>query len=198
MKLQGENTRNRAVFLDRDGTINEEMGYINHVSRFRIFDFAAQAIKIFNKLQFKVVVITNQAGVAKGYFDEALVKELHLKLKEALSAQGAVIDAIYYCPHHPTEGYGEYKKDCPCRKPNIGMIEKAANELHIDIKRSIMIGDRYKDTQMAHKAGMKAIMVLTGYGKGEYTYQRNTWTDYPDHIAEDLLEAAYFLQNNQM
>jgi len=196
--LQDKHTMNHAVFLDRDGTINEEMGYINHVSRFKIFDFAAQAIKIFNELHYKVIVVTNQAGVAKGYFDEALLKRVHQKLQKEMAAAGAVIDAIYYCPHHPTEGRGKYKKDCPCRKPKTGMLEKAAREWHIDLSRSVMIGDRLKDTLMAHKAGMKAIMVLTGYGKGEYLYQSKEWEDHPEHIAENLLEAAYFLQNNPL
>lgn len=185
----------RAVFLDRDGTINEEMGYINHENRFRVFDFAAPAIRILNEADFKVVVLTNQSGVARGYFEEELVLRLHKKLKERVQKYGATIDAIYYCPHHPTEGNSPYRKDCNCRKPKTGMVEQAVKELKIDISRSYMVGDRYKDVLFAHKAGLKPIFVKTGYGLGEYTYQRKDWKIVPDYIARDLLDAAKYISS---
>ena len=106
-----------AVFLDRDGTINEEMGYINHPKRFIVFPFVAQSVRIFNDLGLKVIIVTNQSGVARGYFSEMLVNELHQKLIENIMNEGAKIDAIYYCPHHPIEGKNKYKLDCACRKP---------------------------------------------------------------------------------
>ncbi len=185
----------KAVFLDRDGTINEEMGYINHVSRFRVFDFVPQAIKILNDAGFKVIVVTNQSGVARGYFDENLVREIHKKLLSDLKKSGARIDGIYYCPHHPEEGRGEYKKDCACRKPNTGMIDLAVQEHQIDLSGSFMVGDRYKDILFAKKAGLRAIFVKTGYGIGEYTNQRNKWKVQPLYLAENLLDAAQFIRD---
>lgn len=181
---------NAAVFLDRDGTINEEMGYINHPDRFVIFPFVAESIRIFNELKMKVVVVTNQSGVARGYFDESLVLELHRSLMNIMKEQNAIIDAIYYCPHHPKEGQGHYKLDCDCRKPKPGMILKAIEELQIDIEKSLMIGDRYKDIVFAKNLNMSSGLVLTGYGRGEYTFDRKKWDYEPDYIGENLLEVA--------
>lgn len=185
---------NKAVFLDRDGTINEEMGYINHLSRFKMFHFVPEAIKIFNTAGYKVIIVTNQSGVARGYFKEELVKEVNAALIKEVEKASARIDKIYYCPHHPVEGLGTYKKDCPCRKPNTGMIEKAAKEFEIDLSASYMIGDRYKDILFALKAGLKPIFVKTGYGLGELAYQSSTWDKQPFYIAEDLFEAARFIK----
>jgi D-glycero-D-manno-heptose 1,7-bisphosphate phosphatase len=173
-----------AIFLDRDGTINEEMGYINHPDRFIIFPFVAESIKIFNKLGLKVIVVTNQSGVARGYFKESLVKELHEGLQKKMNNEGAKIDAIYYCPHHPKEGQGKYKFDCTCRKPKPGMILKAIEEQEIDINNSYMIGDRYKDILFAKNLNIKSGFVLTGYGRGEYTFDKDEWEYKPDFIGE--------------
>ncbi len=184
---------NKAVFLDRDGTINEEMGYINHISRFVIFDFVPEAIRILNEGGFKVVVVTNQSGVARGYFDEQLVKEVHKKLIEKVEQAGAHIDGIYYCPHHPREGKPPYRLDCECRKPKTGMIQKAKDALNIDINRSFIIGDRYKDVEFGYKAGLRPVMVLTGYGRGEYMYQQKQWQRMPEKICANLLEAVQWI-----
>lgn len=183
-----------AVFLDRDGTINEEMGYINHPDRFVIFPFVADSIKIFNRLELLVIVVTNQSGVARGYFTESMVKQLHQKLLTEMSGQGAHIDGIYYCPHHPDEGTDQYRRDCQCRKPKPGMILKAIDEYNLDLKRSFMIGDRYKDIVFAKKLKIKSGLVLTGYGRGEYTYQKNEWSYRPDLIGENLLEIAQLIE----
>lgn len=185
--------KNKAVFIDRDGTINEEMGYINHLSRFNIFPFVAKALGMLRKNGYKLVLVTNQAGVARGYFSEDLVKELHTFLQQQLAENNAQFDKIYYCPHHPTEGKGKYKKDCDCRKPKTGMIRQAVKDLEIDLCSSYMIGDRYKDMLFAEKVGLRGIMVLTGYGKGEYTYQSETWDRKPNYICENLLAAAQYI-----
>jgi D-glycero-D-manno-heptose 1,7-bisphosphate phosphatase len=179
-----------AIFLDRDGTINEEMGYINHPDRFVIFPYVAESIKIFNEIGFKVIVVTNQSGVARGYFPESLVIELHETLQAKMKEKSAKIDAIYYCPHHPKEGKGKYKNDCACRKPKPGMVLKAAEEYNIDLEKSYMIGDRYKDILFAKNLKIKSCFVLTGYGRGEYVYDRNSWTYEPDIIGENLLDVA--------
>lgn len=179
-----------AVFLDRDGTVNEEMGYINHPSRFIIFPFVAESIRIFNRLGLKVIIITNQSGVARGYFPESLVIKLHKKLLSKMKEQEAIIDAIYYCPHHPREGLKKYKIDCPCRKPKPGMIIKAVEEHKIDLGKSYMVGDRYKDIVFARNLNIKSGFVLTGYGRGEYTFDKEKWEYEPDFVGENLLDIA--------
>jgi D-glycero-D-manno-heptose 1,7-bisphosphate phosphatase len=181
---------NKVVFLDRDGTINEEMGYINHRDRFRVFDFVPEAIRILNALEYKVIVLTNQSGIAKGYFTEEVLTDIHEILQNILKRENAKIDKIYYCPHHPTEGKGKYRTDCDCRKPKTGMIEMAERDFNIDKRQSFIIGDRFKDMELGKKSGLKTIFVLTGYGKGEYTHQRHTWPFQPDIVCKDLLAAA--------
>lgn len=192
-----EQMKKGAIFLDRDGTINEEMGYINHPDRFIIFPFVAESIKIFNKLEFKVVVVTNQSGIARGYFSESLVNKLHDTLIAKMKDKGARIDAIYYCPHHPKEGKGKYKSDCACRKPKPGMVLKAAEEHNIDITKSFMIGDRYKDILFAKNLNIKSGFVLTGYGRGEYVYDREKWNYEPDIIGENLMDIARQIESGQ-
>ncbi|MCA1816894.1 MAG: HAD family hydrolase [Acidobacteria bacterium] len=182
--------RRRAFFIDRDGTISEEVGYVNHPSRYRVFPFAAEAVKLINRAGWLAVLVTNQAGVARGYFKEDLIAEVHEQLKQGLASEGARLDAIYYCPHHPSVGDAPYRAECDCRKPKPGLIARAAEELDIDLARSWTIGDRYGDTELARNAGTRAALVLTGYGRGEFEYQRGSWRHQPDLIAENLLEAV--------
>ena len=180
----------KAVFLDRDGTIIEQMGYINHFSRIQIFPFAVQAIRLLRQADFKIVVVTNQAGVAKGYLSESLLKKMHERMLASFENLGAKIDRLYYCPHHPKEGKGDYKKDCSCRKPNTGMIEKAVREIGIDLSKSFVVGDRDSDIEMARRAGIRSALVLTGYGIGEYVNTKGALSVKPDFIFNDLLQAA--------
>lgn len=183
------------IFLDRDGTINEEMGYINHLDRFIIFPFVAESIRIFKEKGYFVIVVTNQSGVARGYFTEDLVKAIHKKLKTQLKEFGTGVDAIYYCPHHPKEGYGKYVKDCRCRKPKPGMIEQAMRDFDINLNKSFMIGDRFKDMIFGKKMNLKTGFVKTGYGKGEFEYQRKSWEFQPDIMGDNLLEIARQIAN---
>jgi D-glycero-D-manno-heptose 1,7-bisphosphate phosphatase len=178
-----------AVFIDRDGTISEEIGYVNHPSRYRVFPYSPQAIKLLNDAEYLAILITNQAGVARGYFKEEVIGMVHDILRQTLAGGGAQLDAIYYCPHHPSVGEPPYRFDCNCRKPKPGLIEQAAKDFDIDISRSWMIGDRYSDTELARNAGLKSALVLSGYGRGEWEYQRDAWKYEPDLIAEDLLDA---------
>lgn len=180
----------KAVFMDRDGTITEEVGYVNHPSRLKLFEWTIPAIQQLNRAGLKAVVITNQAGVARGYFSEALVKEVHELLSEKLRSADAYVDAIYYCPHHPSAGVPPYRADCRCRKPLPGMLEQAARDLDIDLASSYMVGDRYGDIELANNVGARSVFVKTGYGLGEYTYQKGMWNLQPDHVAEDLLGAV--------
>jgi len=178
----------RAVFLDRDGTICEEMGYVNHIDRLRIFPYAAEAIRRLNEAQIPVIIITNQSGIARGIFPESLVHQIHKKMISELASGGAWIDAIYFCPH---------KKDdaCECRKPNPGLIERAARDHGLDLPGSWVVGDRYADVEMAHRAGARGILVMTGYGRGEHELHRAKWPKQPDALADDLAEAVYLIVN---
>ena len=180
----------RAVFMDRDGTISEEIGYVNHPSRYRIFPYSAEAVRLLNESGWLAILVTNQAGVARGYFTEDVINAVHGLLTEELRKQGARLDAIYYCAHHPTVGEAPYRFDCNCRKPKPGLIERAVAEFGIDVARSWMIGDRYSDIELARNAHVRAAFVKSGYGRGEWEYQRPAWKHEPDLIAEDLLEAV--------
>ena len=180
----------RAVFMDRDGTISEEVGYVNHVSRYRVFPFAAEAVRALNEAGRLAVLVTNQAGVARGYFKEELIGEVHKVLVAELERGGARLDAVYYCPHHPTVGEPPYRFDCDCRKPRPGLLLRAADELGLDLSRCWMVGDRYSDTELARNAGARSALVLTGYGRGELEHQSHAWPQRPDLVAENLLEAV--------
>jgi D-glycero-D-manno-heptose 1,7-bisphosphate phosphatase len=184
---------NRAVFLDRDGTVNEEVGYVNHLERFTLLPRVGEAIRLLNQNGFKAVVITNQSGVARGYFPESLVHLIHQRMQDRLKEDGAHLDGIYYCPHHPDVGAPPYRQKCRCRKPEPGLIEEAVKELNLDLKSSYMIGDRGVDIEFAHRVGAKGILVLTGYGKGEWEYWGRHWKEKPDHVAQDLFEAVQWI-----
>lgn len=183
----------RAVFIDRDGTISEEVGYINHPSRFRLFTYAASAIKHLNENGWLAILVTNQAGVARGYFSEEMIQTVHSAMTADLESTGAKLDAIYYCAHHPSVGELPYRFDCDCRKPKPGLISRAARDFEIDLNHSWMVGDRYSDVELARNAGLKSAFVLSGYGRGEWEHQRKCWTEKPDLLAENLFEAVQLI-----
>jgi D-glycero-D-manno-heptose 1,7-bisphosphate phosphatase len=155
----------RAVFLDRDGTINVEKHYLHKIEDFEFIPGARQAIKRLKDAGFKVIVVSNQAGIARGYFDEQAVKMLHHHIQTELVAYGTSIDAFYFCPHHPTEGIKDYKVVCDCRKGSPGMLFQAAEEHNIDLPNSFMVGDKLADVEAGERAGCQTVMVLTGYGE---------------------------------
>jgi D-glycero-D-manno-heptose 1,7-bisphosphate phosphatase len=169
----------RAVFLDRDGTICEEMGYLNHITRLRIFPFAAPAVRRLNDAGFLVIVVTNQSGVARGIIPAALVEEVHGAIRHELAASGARIDGFYACTHRTEDG-------CDCRKPLTGLVDRAAQERSIDLRASWVVGDRGADVQLAQNAGARGVLVLTGYGRGEWEWHARSWVRQPDVVAEDL------------
>ena len=185
----------RAVFMDRDGTISEEVGYVNHPSRYRVFPYSAEAVRLLNEAGWLAILVTNQAGVARGYFTEDIITAVHGVLESELELGGARLDAVYYCAHHPTVGEPPYRLDCDCRKPRPGLIERAARDHDIDLAQSWMVGDRHSDVELAHNAGTRSAFVLSGYGRGEWEYQRSVWRRQPDLVAEDLLEAVKKIVN---
>ena len=178
----------RAVFLDRDGTINEEVGYLGKLEQLKLYPRSAAAIRMLNRRGIPVIVVTNQSGVARGYFGEGFVQALHDCLQMQLSTEAAHIDAFYYCPHHPVEGLDPYRGVCACRKPEAGMLLQASRELCIDLSRSYMVGDVMKDVLTGKKAGTKGILVLTGHGANEQIREVS-----PDYLAIDLMAAVEWI-----
>lgn len=179
-----------AIFLDRDGTVTDEVGYINHVSRAKIYPFAAEAVRMLKSTGLPVIIVTNQSGVGRGYFTEEIVGQVHRMVQDNLEAAGTTIDAYYHCPHHPSAVVEKYRQECRCRKPGTGMPEEAAEKFGIDLSRSWVVGDTYRDMKMGFAIGARTILLMTGYGRGEYEYRRTEWPRMPDWVAENLLEAA--------
>jgi len=193
--------KNIAVFLDRDGTINEEVGYLDNLDKLKIIPAAYEAIRLINKSCMKAIVVTNQAGVARGFFTEQFVKQTHEIMQANLIDQNASIDKFYYCPHHPTEGTGIYLKSCNCRKPLPGMLLQAAHDLNIELENSYLIGDTCRDMETAKKTGVKGILVMTGYGREELLTVgtgAGTATNRPAFIAEDILEAVKWIMKDRI
>ncbi len=175
-----------AVFLDRDGTICEEVGYLNHLSRFMMYPWAASSIRRLNEANLAVIVVTNQSGVSRGIFPESLVQQVHRQMAQELGNAGARLDAVYYCTHRRED-------HCDCRKPLPGLLHRAAGEHGLDLERSFVVGDRYADVASAHAAGSRGILVLTGYGRGEYELHRQKWPQPPDFVAENLESAVHLI-----
>jgi len=175
-----------AVFLDRDGTVSEEVGYLNHLSRFQLLPGAAAAICRLNDASLPVIVVTNQSGVGRGYFPEQLVRDVHDRMSAELLKGGARLDGVYYCPHVSSH-------ECECRKPKTGMLEQAARELGLDLRNSFVVGDRHSDVEVAHCAGARSILVRTGFGEGELAWRAKTWAHQPEFVAADLPEAVEWI-----
>ena len=179
----------RAVFLDRDGTVCEDVGYLDRSRNLQVFPWAADAIRKLNQAGLHAVLVTNQSGVARGYFSEELIHETHDQLQTALASGGARLDAIYYCPHHPEGTIPFYSRDCECRKPGLGMLEQAAQEYNLDLRTCFVVGDKQSDLETAFRAQAQAVLVLSG--RGTETYQgRAEWLHQPDYVARDLSDAA--------
>jgi len=186
-----------AVFIDRDGTLTEEVGYINHPKRLRLLPRSADAVSLLNQAGMKAILVTNQSGIARGYFTEEVLHATHAELLSQLKAEGASLDGLYVCMHHPTEGERPYRQACDCRKPSPGLLRRAASELGLDLGRSYAVGDKISDVMAGHRAGARGVLVLTGYGLGEWEYRRSEWPDSPDYVAEDLLDAAHWILKNR-
>ena len=154
-----------AVFLDRDGTLLEEAGYLDRLERLVFFPYAVDAIRLLNRAGYAVVVITNQSGIARGMYEESFVREAHDAMAATIAAGGAKVDGFYYCPHHPDASIEGYRKDCDCRKPSPGMLVAAAADLALDLGRSFTVGDKWTDVAAGQTKGARGILVRTGYGR---------------------------------
>jgi len=174
-----------AVFLDRDGTIIREADYLRSPAQVRLLPRAGAAIRRLNEEGLAVVVTTNQSGIARGILTEEDLEDIHRTLHARLARHGARLDGVYYCPHHPEIGRKGYKLRCRCRKPAPGMLQRAAQELDLDLSASYAVGDSPRDVQAGRRAGCRTVLVRTGYGKATDTLALE-----PDFIAEDLTQAV--------
>ncbi len=181
----------QAVFLDRDGVIIEEVNYLSEPDQLRLIPGAAEAIMRLNESGLPVIVITNQAGVARGYYQEARIQVVHAALSQQLAQVGAHIDRYYYCPHHPTEGLPPYRMECNCRKPKPGLLLQAAQDFDLDLKRCWVIGDNHSDIALTRSTGCRTILVLTGHGARVWREWREEFQ--PGHVASDLSAAVVWL-----
>ena len=182
-----------AVFIDRDGTINEQMGYINHINRFILLPGTVEGIRLLNSQLYLTIIVSNQSGVARGYFPIELVDQIHAHMRSLFEKEGAHFDGIFFCPHYPKGIVPEYSIVCDCRKPGTGLIQKACKNFDIDLENSYLIGDRCMDMELAHRSNLKGILVTTGYGLGDIEYVLPSSPFKPLHIAEDLLHAVRWI-----
>lgn len=187
----------RAIFMDRDGTVSDEVGYVNDLGRYRLLPGSAEAIRRINRSGFLAFVITNQSGVARGLFDETLLRQVNETLARWLLEEGARLDGIYVCPHHPDVGEAPWRQQCECRKPRPGLLRQAAREHDVDLSASYMIGDTVLDIEAARNAGATGVLVLTGYGKGDLKYRMAQRGLTPAHVAADLLEAVEWILDRE-
>lgn len=178
-----------AIFIDRDGTLNEDIGYVSSPAQLVLYPWAAEAVRLINNSGLKAIIITNQSGIARGMYTEDDLDKIHSRMIEELSREGARIDAVYYCPHHPEVGDARYRVACDCRKPRIGMVNAAAREHNIDLARAFVIGDKASDIELAGNAGARGALVMTGYGR-ETLAHPDRWPCKPAIIARNLLEAV--------
>ncbi|MBU0573656.1 MAG: D-glycero-beta-D-manno-heptose 1,7-bisphosphate 7-phosphatase [Candidatus Margulisbacteria bacterium] len=181
----------KAVFLDKDGTISRDVGYLNDPDKLEIFPYSAAAIKMLNNAGYRVFVISNQAGIARGLLTENILQAIDKKMIRTLLGQGAIIDAVYYCPHHPQHGTYPFRKECDCRKPGSGMLKKAVKSYDIDVAASFMVGDKKTDIDAGKDLGVKTILIHTGYGKDEE--KKFAPGNRPDHVADNLFEAVKWI-----
>ena len=181
----------RAVFLDRDGTLNHDVGYTHKIEDLRLLDGVVEGLQLMAKMGFSLIVTTNQAGIARGYFTEQQMHEFNQHLIEVLEYYGINIDGIYFCPYHATAGLGSYKRESTWRKPQAGMIIQAAKDHQIDLSGSYAIGDKKSDIIAGKNAGCTSILVLTGVAGND----ESKATSLPDYVARDLLEAATIIKD---
>ena len=180
----------RAVFVDRDGVLVEDVGFLDSIDRLRFFPWTIDTVRALNRAQLAVVVITNQSGIARAYFTEAFVEETHRYMSSRFADGGARVDAYYYCPHHPDGNVSPYARACDCRKPAPGLVVRAASDLGLDVARSFVVGDKWSDVQLARTAGARGILVRCGTGAAELRRRPDLTAD---ATADNLAAAASWI-----
>jgi D-glycero-D-manno-heptose 1,7-bisphosphate phosphatase len=181
----------RAVFLDRDGTIIEEVGYLDRPERVELFPWTIEAVRVLNRAGLAVVLVSNQSGVARGFFTEDVVDAVHQRMADLLAEGGARIDAYYYCPHHPDGKVPEFAQKCDCRKPGRGLVDRAVEELGIEPARSFVVGDRWLDVALGRAVGAQSVLVRTGYGASEE--QKRPADLAADAVVDNLIAASSWI-----
>ena len=185
--------KNKVAYLDRDGTINVEKEYLSKPDEVELIPGSASAIRLLNEAGYRVFGVSNQAGVARGYFTIEDILAVNKKVSELVAKGGGRLEEIFYCPHHPEGKVAEYTKTCGCRKPAAGMIEQAVEKYDLNPSETVVIGDKALDIKMGHNIGATTILVYTGYGKSEKEKMKSKRETPPDYYAEDLLAAVYCL-----
>jgi D-glycero-D-manno-heptose 1,7-bisphosphate phosphatase len=180
-----------AVFLDRDGTLLEEVGYADRLERLVFFPYSVDAVRLLNRAGHAVVLVSNQSGVARGIFKESFVAEAHRHITERIAAGGGRVDALYYCPHHPEGAVETYRRTCGCRKPQPGMLTQAASDLGVTLTDSFVVGDRWHDLEAGQSVGARGILVRTGYGAIEERSPKPGVR--PAAIVDNLMEAVSWI-----
>lgn len=180
------------MFIDRDGTLNEERDFLTDPSDLCLIDGAGPALRDLNRAGVTTCVISNQSGIARGYLTEQTLERIHKRLVRELESDGATIDGIYYCPHHPTEGIPPYQKECDCRKPKPGMLLRAAGDFGLELDRSFVVGDKLDDIRTGQAVGARTILVLTGYGAQSNSRAAREGVT-ADHVAPSIREAVDFI-----
>lgn len=189
-----------AIFLDRDGTLIEEVGFLKRLEDIQIYPEAFEAVEKINQSGACTIVITNQSGIARGFIREEELRQIHGAIADAFLEREARIDAFYHCPHHPTEGKGPHTQACDCRKPEPGLLLRAAQDLQLDLNSSHMIGDKLRDIEAGHRAGCRSVLVRSGYGQEELRALEEQASpgssdnmQRPDHVAANILEAVSWI-----
>ncbi|HMG33705.1 MAG TPA: HAD family hydrolase [Blastocatellia bacterium] len=186
----------RAVFIDRDGTMNVDVGYVSSPDQLEVYPWTGQAVRLINESGLLAIVVSNQSGVARGFCSEQTLELIHERLMLHLEQDGARLDALYYCPHHPEIGDAPYRRRCDCRKPQPGMLHRAATLHDIDLARSFVIGDKASDIALAKNARARSVLVLTGYGQ-ETLANPDVWPCEPDAVCDNLLEAVNYIVSSE-
>jgi len=177
---------NKAVFIDRDGTINIDGPYLDDPDRFEMYPGVGEGVKKLKDDGFKIIVMTNQSGIARGYFTEEVLSKIHDRMKIEFDVFDVKLDGVYYCPHHPDD-------ECNCRKPKTGLFEIAIEEHDIDVNQSYMIGDKILDVCAGQKIGVKTILVPEAHVKDDFLSTKNEWECYPNHLADDFIDAMEWI-----
>ena len=180
-----------AIFVDRDGTLNEDVGYLDRLDRLTLFPWSLDAVRLLRRAGFAVVVVTNQGGVARGFVAESFVEEVRRVIDLRLAAIGERLDGHYCCPHEPHAPIAAYRRECDCRKPRPGLVQRAARELDLDVARSVVVGDKWSDLRVARAVGAGAVLVRTGYGRSQEGMPREGLR--PDAVADTLMDAVSWI-----
>ena len=184
----------KAVFLDRDGTLNVDVGYLHQLEDLELFPWTADALRLLKRAGYTLIVVTNQSGIAHGLIDPGFVTIAHDEMRRRLQRGGADLDALYYCPHHPRGSIKEFSIDCRCRKPLPGMVEDAVRDLGVDPKRSWVVGDKWLDVQLGEAVGARSILVRTGWGSEQE--KKRPAGQQVDAICDNLIHAVSRILHN--